>query len=314
MHPVREEANQLNAKHVERKSAAGRRTVPSPSFSPPEAGRQSVVYPGPVGSHTASAAAALFPSAQLVPLAGFHAVVDAVRDAEAEHGVLPIESSLVGAVAETHDLLYEGSLSIVAETVQPIVHCLAGPDAIDLSLVRVVRSHPMALDQCRSFLAALPHASVLPVSTTAEAARLAREDGDPTHVAIVAPSAVPIYGLTMLADDIGDHTAYTRFVSIARYTRAFDLDRAAARTAFSFVTKHQPGALHKAIGPIAAAGLDLERLVSRPLPRTAWKYRFDAVVSGHPLDPAVQRALAGVRAESRELRVLGVYEAHEEGV
>src|SRR3954454_8939200 len=110
MHPVREEAN-FNAEHVERKSAAGRRTVPSPSFSPPAAVRESAVYPGPVGSHTASAAAALFPSAQLVPLAGFRAVVDAVCDAEAEHGVLPIESSLVGAVAETHDLLSEGSLS-----------------------------------------------------------------------------------------------------------------------------------------------------------------------------------------------------------
>ena len=79
MHPVREEANQLNAKHVERKSAAGRRTVPSPSFSPHGAVRESVVYPGPVGSHTASAAAALFPSAQLVPLAGFR-VADRIDD------------------------------------------------------------------------------------------------------------------------------------------------------------------------------------------------------------------------------------------
>jgi prephenate dehydratase len=303
----------LSTEHVERKSAAGRRTDPSPSTSERLPVREPVVYPGPVGSHTAAAAAALFPSAQLVPLAGFRAVVEAVVDAEADHGVLPIESSLVGAVAETHDLLYEGALSIVAETVLPIVHCLAGPDAIDLSLVRVVRSHPMALDQCRAFLAALPHASALSVSTTAEAARLAREDGDPTHVAIVSPSAVPLYGLTMLADDVGDHTAYTRFVSVARHTRV-DVDRTLARTAFSFVTTHQPGALHKAIGPIAEAGLDLERLVSRPLPRTAWKYRFDAVVSGHPLDPAVQRALRAVGAETRELRVLGVYEAHEEGV
>src|SRR3954447_12100721 len=233
MHPFARRRTTLNAEHVEGKSAAGRRTGPSASSPPHGMVREPVVYPGPVGSHTASAAAALFPSAQLVPLPGFRAVVDAVRDAEADHGVLPIESSLVGAVAETHDLLYEGSLSIVAETVQPIVHCIAGPDAIDLSLVRVVRSHPMALDQCRSFLAGLPHASVLPVSTTAEAARLAREDGDPTHVAIVAPSAVPMYGLTMLADDIGDHTASTRFVSVARYTRAFDLDRSTTRTAFS---------------------------------------------------------------------------------
>jgi chorismate mutase / prephenate dehydratase len=97
---------------------------------------------------------------------------------------------------------------------------------------------------------------------------------------------------------------------VARHTR-LDIERASARTAFSFITRHRPGALHAAIGPIARAGLDLQRLVSRPLPATPWKYRFDAVVSGHPLDPVVQRALREVMAETRELRVVGVYEGHE---
>ena len=292
--------------HVERKSAALQRTDPSPSPV-----GDSVAYPGPVGSHTASAAAALFPSTELVPLPGFRAVAEAVVAGDASVGVLPIESSLAGPVAETHDLLWELSLSIVAETVLPIVHCLAGPARVDLSAVRVVRSHPMAIDQCRELLAGLPHVSVIPVSTTAEAARLAADEMDPTHVAIVGAEAASLYGLEVLADDVGDHTAYTRFVSVAAHTR-LDVDRASARTAFSFATKHQPGALHAAIGPIARAGLDLQRLVSRPLPRTPWKYRFDAVVSGHPLDPAVRAALREVRAETRELRVVGVYEGHEQ--
>lgn len=272
----------------------------------------SVAYPGPVGSHTASAAAALFPSAQLVPVAGFRAVADAVASAEAAHGVLPIESSLVGPVAETHDLLYEHDLSIVAETVLPIRHCLAGPAPVALEDIRVVRSHPAALDQCRDLLARLAHVDLLPVATTAEAARLAADDGDPTHVAIVGPVAASLYGLTVLVDDIGDHTAFTRFVSIGRYT-SLAVPRDLARTAFSFVTRHQPGALHAAIAPLAHAGLDLQRLVSRPLPATPWKYRFDAVVAGHPLDPAVRLALRDMKAVTRELRVVGVYEGHEEG-
>jgi prephenate dehydratase len=82
--------------------------------------------------------------------------------------------------------------------------------------------------------------------------------------------------------------------------------------ALSFVTDHRPGALHAAITPIAAAGLDLQRLVSRPLPETPFQYRFDAVVAGSPLDPGVRAALRAVRAVTRELRVLGVYEAHDE--
>ena len=137
-----------------------RKAVP---LSPP------VAYPGPPGSHTASAAAALHPAEQLVPLAGFRAVADAVVSAEVGHGVLPIESSLAGPVAETHDLLYERALSIVGETVLPIRHCLAASAAVPLDEIRVVRSHPTAFDQCRDLLARLPQASVIAASTTADA-------------------------------------------------------------------------------------------------------------------------------------------------
>jgi prephenate dehydratase len=269
-----------------------------------------VAYPGPAGSHTAAAAAALFPSAQLLPVPGFRAVADAVSVAEAAHGVLPIESSLAGSVAETHDLLYERALSIVGETVLPIRHCLAAAVDVPLEEIRVVRSHPSALEQCRELLARLPGASVVAASTTAEAAEHIAHDGDPTAAAIVSSEAVTIYGLTVLADDVGDHTAFTRFVSIAPYTR---IDRVpAARTAFTFATDHRPGALHAAIEPFARAGLDLVRLVSRPLPATPWRYRFDAVVIGHPLEPTVRLALRELEAVTRTLRVVGVYEGHEE--
>ncbi len=247
-----------------------------------------------------------------MPVAGFRAVADAVAGAGAAHGVLPIESSLVGPVAETHDLLYGCALSIVAETVLPIRHCLAGPAPVALGEIRTVRSHPSALDQCRNLLASLPGVSVIPAATTADAARKVSVDGDATEAAIVGAEAAALYGLTVLAEDVGDSPAFTRFVSIATYT-SIDVPMESARTAFSFVTRHQPGALHAAIEPFARAGLDLQRLVSRPLPATPWKYRFDAVVAGHPLQPAVRLALRQLRAVTRELRVVGVYEGHEEG-
>jgi prephenate dehydratase len=245
-----------------------------------------------------------------VPLAGFRAVVDAVVSAEVGHGVLPIESSLAGSVAETHDLLYERALSIVGETVLPIRHCLAASEAVELEEIRIVRSHPSAFDQCRELLARLPQASVIAASTTADAAQQAAEDGDRTVAAIVSLDAARIYGLTVLADDVSDSPAFTRFVSIAPYTR---IDRVrAARTAFTFATDQRPGALHAAIEPFARAGVDLVRLVSRPLPATPWKYRFDAVVVGHPLDPSVRIAMRELEAVTRTLRVVGVYEGHEE--
>lgn len=269
-----------------------------------------VAYPGPPGSHTASAAAALHPSEPLVPLGGFRAVADAVVSAEAGFGVLPIESSLAGAVNETHDLLYERALSIVGETVLPIRHCLAASAPVALNEIRIVRSHPSAFEQCRELIAALPQASMIAASTTADAAAQSAADGDPSVAAIVSLDAARIYGLTVLADDVGDTAAFTRFVSIAPYTRIDRVQK--ARTAFTFATDHRPGALFAAIEPFARAGLDLVRLVSRPLPATPWKYRFDAVVVGHPLDPSVRAALQELEAVTRTLRVVGVYEGHEE--
>jgi prephenate dehydratase len=181
---------------------------------------------------------------------------------------------------------------------------------VPLDEIRVVRSHPMALDQCRDLLARLSHATVVAAPTTAEAAQQAAADGDPAVAAIVSEEAASLYGLTILLEDVSDSPAFTRFVSIAPYTRVERVR--AARTAFTFATHHKPGALHAAIEPFARAGLDLVRLVSRPLPATPWKYRFDAVVVGHPLEPSVRVALRELEAVTRELRVVGIYEGHEE--
>jgi prephenate dehydratase len=269
-----------------------------------------IAYPGPPGSHASTAAAVLFPHETLVPLGGFRAVADAVVHAEARLGVLPIESSLAGSVPETHDLLHERALSIVGEAVLPIRHCLAGPADVPLEAITVVRSHPTAIDQCRDLLARMPQASVVPTSTTAEAAREVAEGGDPSAAAITNEAAVDLYNLTVIADDVGDMRAFTRFVSIASYTWV-GASREGARTAFTFVTDHRPGALHAAIEPFARVGLDLVRLVSRPIPATPWSYRFDAVVAGHPLDTAVRAALVELAERTRSHRVVGVYEAAE---
>jgi prephenate dehydratase len=269
----------------------------------------SVAYPGRDGAHSAAACDRLFPDAELVALPSFHAVAAAAAEGSVEFGVLPIESSLSGPVAETHDLLYESPLAIVGETVLPIRHCLVGVSQVSLEEITVVRSHPAALDQCRRLLAAMPWATAIAAGTTAEAAAEVAERADPAEAAIAGERAAALYGLHVLAGDVGDHPeAYTRFVSIATYTR---LDRAegAWRTAFSFVTDHRPGALHRAIEPFARHGIDLVQLVSRPIPETPWRYCFHAVLAGHPLDPTIRDTLAEVRASTRRLKVFGSYPA-----
>jgi chorismate mutase / prephenate dehydratase len=191
----------------------------------------------------------------------------------------------------------------------PIRHCLAGPELVPLEQIKIVRSHPAALDQCRRLLAGMPWATAIAAATTADAASEVSERKDPTEAAIASERAATMYGLTVIAGDVGDHSeAYTRFVSVAPYTR-LDRESETWRTAFSFVTDHQPGALHAAIEPFGRHRVDLVQLVSRPIPHSPWRYRFDAVLDGHPLDPVVRETLAEVTSLTLWLAVFGSYPA-----
>jgi prephenate dehydratase len=266
-----------------------------------------VAYPGREGAHSAAACDRLFPAARLIPLPTFPDVAEAVSSGRVPYGVLPIESSLVGPVAETHDLLYESPLSIVAEAILPVNHCLVGPAPVELAQIREIHSHPVALDQCRKLVASLPHALAVAAPTTADAASIVADLGDPTVVAIASDRAARLNSLTVIDGNGGDHPeAYTRFVSIAPYTR---LDRRDGewRTAFSFATDHRPGALFHALEPLSRHGVDLNLLVSRPIPSRPFSYRFDAVLSGHPLDPEITATLKEMRELTTALRVFGSY-------
>jgi prephenate dehydratase len=269
-----------------------------------------VGYPGPEGTHSDAAATILAPAgAATIGLPTFTAVIEATAAAEVGLGVLPIESSLVGPIAETHDLLYRAPLSIVREATLPIRHCLLGLAGTKVEDVRVVRSHPAALDQCRALLARLPVESV-PAATTAEAARRVASGGDPAEAAIASVEAAETHGLAVLADNIGDHPeAYTRFVAVAPYTLIGRQD--GWRTALSFATDHRPGALFRALEPFARHDVNLVQLVSRPLPETPFRYRFDLVLDGHVFDAELRGALQEVRAQARSLRLFGSYPAEE---
>jgi prephenate dehydratase len=268
-----------------------------------------VAYPGREGAHSAVACDRLFPAARLIAQASFEAVVEAVTARTCTYGVLPIESSLAGPVNETHDLLFDSPLSIVAEAILPIRHCLVGLTAMPVEEIREILSHPMALDQCRNLLASLPDAHITVASTTGDAAAQVAARAERGVVAIASERAARLNGLTVLAANVGDHPeAYTRFVALAPYTR-LDRRHGAWRTALTFVTDHQPGALVRAIEPLAARDIDMVQLVSRPIPTTPWKYRFDCVLGGHPLDEDLAAALVEMRTQTARLRIFGSYRA-----
>src|SRR5207253_1678531 len=154
------------------------------------------------------------------------------------------------------------------ETVISVQHSLLASERTPLEELRTIRSHPAALEQCRTWLSRVPHVRLVATATTSDGAREVAERGDPTEAAIASPKAAELYGLQVVDDDVGDHEAFTRFVSLATHTLVVPAEGRAFRTAVSFLTDHRPGALHRAIEPFAGSGIDMVQLVSRPLPKS----------------------------------------------
>ena len=211
-----------------------------------------VGYPGPPGSHSDAAATVLAPErTELVALPSFTAVIEAATAAEMTLGVLPIESSLIGPIAETHDLLYRAPLSIVREVdaADPPLAWSASPARRSRTSTSVW-SHPAAFDQCRDLLRRLER-EVRPGGDDGGRGapclrdRRSRAGRDREHRSCgrVRPEVI--------ADDVGDSPgAFTRFVALAPYTQVAGGE--GWRTALSFVTDHQPGALFRALGAARA--------------------------------------------------------------
>jgi prephenate dehydratase len=267
-----------------------------------------VAHFGEEDAYAADAAAKLYPDAELRPCRSFADVMRAVTRGLADRGVLPIENSLAGAIPETFDLLAHAPLSIIDETVLPVPHCLVGLPGTNIDALTRVHSHPAALAQVRRFLSSIPDTVPEVAPSTASAALRVAELGDPRQAAIASRRAAERAGLTVLLNDVSDHAQnYTRFVSVAPYTRIDRRDGEAWRTAVRFVTHHHPGALASAIQPLARYGVDMCSLQSRPIPGRPWNYQFYADLEGHPLDAAMAAALRELEAATAELGYLGCY-------
>ena len=270
--------------------------------------RPRVAFPGVAGSYTADASEVLYPDADRYSAGAFADVVEHVRRGDAAAGVLPIENSLSGLVAETCDLLADGELPIGGEVVLHIPHCLAGVAGASVATIRRVYSRADALEQCRGYLNG--RFELIAASTTSDAVRIVAEAKDASWAAIASPSAATHWGLEVVESDISDYPEnYTRFVAISRGAPRPNTPGVPWRTALRIITSHRPGALHEAIEPFRYHGVNMVSLHSRPLKGEPWRYQFYIDVDGHRDDPTVARALEDVQRRTTLVVVLGVYPA-----
>ncbi|MGA7569396.1 MAG: prephenate dehydratase domain-containing protein [Candidatus Aquilonibacter sp.] len=261
-----------------------------------------VGFQGEPGAFSEEAAAGLFGAIESRGYPTFDALVDAVDAGEVPCGLLPCENSIHGPVTRAYDLLYaHPRVAIIDETVHRIVQTLIGIEGSSLDDIRRVESHPVALEQCRRFLASLAGVEVIAVADTAGAVRDVARQGDRSHAAIGPAASAQRYGGCVLADAIQDEAEnYTRFFAIARDGIA---RRQIGRAVLAFVLPHRPGSLHSALGVFADRGLNLRALVARPRPGRPFEYIFYAEIECE----TAQLAQAAAAAVSDEVRLLGWY-------
>ena len=238
---------------------------------------------------------------------GFAAVVDALEAGEIDYALLPIENTIAGSINEVYDLLGHRPVTIVGEEVWEVEHCLLGLAGARFEDLRVVRSHPVALQQCARFLDGLVGVTSESFHDTAGAAQAAAREGNAAVAAIASEEAAREYGLVVLKRDISDQsTNLTRFLLIAREPESFD-PRRPAKTSLVFTVGHRRGALLECLKCFDAQGINLTKLESRPQPGAPWEYQFYLDFEGHAGEPRVQAALEEMRGHTHHLKVLGSY-------
>ncbi len=262
-----------------------------------------VAYFGPAATWAHLAAQAHFGSAAAYQPAP--TVADVFADVEhgrADVGVVPVENSTEGMVAQTLDLLLTSPLSIR--------HCLLARNGTTPATLARVVAHPQALAQCRRWLAThLPGVAVGEETSNARAAE--RAAGERATGAIASAVAAETYGLAVLARDIQDETRnVTRFLVLAHTDCAEPSGD--DKTSLLFSVRDEVGILVRMLQPFAAHRIDLIKIESRPLRERPWEYYFFLDLKGHRREPRVRRALAETERRALRLKVLGSYPAAPE--
>ncbi len=263
-----------------------------------------VAYLGPAGTFTQSAALKHF--GHSIHSEAMNTIDEVFREVEAgssQYGVVPIENSTEGVVSHTLDMFLQSPLKVCGEVELRIHHHLLS-QSHSLDQLKRVYSHQQSLAQCREWLDAhLPGVERVPVSSNAEAAQIAKEEGG--AAAIAGQTAAELYQLNILSANIEDQPDNTtRFLVIGSQ----DVPPSGEdKTSLLVSTKNQAGSLYRLLKPLSDNGVSMTRIESRPSHCTNWEYVFFLDIKGHKDVPQVHDALQALKQEADLFKILGSY-------
>lgn len=237
----------------------------------------------------------------------FKKVMQAVKEGEADYGVLPIENTSTGGISDIYDLLVEFDNYIIGEHVIKIDHALLGLPGASIEKLHNIYSHPQGLMQCSKYIEKHPHMNPVECISTADSAKKILEDGDLTQGAIASKQAAAYYGLEVLAEAVNhENTNSTRFIIITRDKKYI---KDSNKISICFELLHESGTLYNMLSHFIYNNLNMTKIESRPIEGKIFEYRFFVDFEGSLHDAGVKNALYGIKEEAMSLKILGSYKA-----
>ena len=243
--------------------------------------------------------------AQVLPFMSFEEVAKSVASGAAEVGIMAIENSIAGAILPNYDLIDRYELFIYEEYYLPISHqfmALPGQTIADIS---EVRSHPMALLQCKNFLSQYPKIQLIDDLDTASVAKRIQEERLLGVAAIASEIAAATYGLEILAPHIQTvQDNFTRFIFLKK--EKSKLKEAPNKVSFKITIRNEAGGLAKLLTMLADKNLNLSKIQSIPLMDKPWDYAF-FIDAEFTAEQAYQEAVEQMKAGYGDLKIFGEY-------
>jgi prephenate dehydratase len=241
----------------------------------------------------------------------FEQVFETVKKDPELLALVAIENTIAGSLLHNYELLRDSNLTIVGEHKLHIEHSLLVMPDEDESDITEVNSHPVALMQCRSFLASHPGWKVVEVEDTAGAAANISSQQLSHHAAICSKYAAPIYNMKVLYEGIEDNKHnYTRFLVLADPYNADRLRRKeqSDKSSIVFAVPHESGSLSQVLSILSFYHINLTKIQSLPIIGHEWEYLFYVDLAYDDYNRYTQ-SIEAIRPLIKNIKILGEYES-----
>ncbi|MGN0143996.1 MAG: prephenate dehydratase [Clostridium sp.] len=235
----------------------------------------------------------------------FEDVFIAVKNGEIDYGVVPIENSSTGAIAQVYDLLYKYGFYIIGEQCVIAKQNIVGIKGTTLDDIKEVYSHPQPFAQSTEFLKCHPEWKLIPFHSTSVSAKLVSDLKEKSKVAIASERAAEIYHLDIIKENINNQSQNTtRFIIISKNLES---DETCNKVSVVFSIDDKAGTLYKLISHFAENNINMIKIESRPMDEGTWNYFLYVDFDGNIENPEVITALNLIKQNSPYFKLLGGY-------